>query len=151
MTLLRPISEKARPALVCQLTPAPDGTKVTRPLPLQTPWRVVLLGPRPGALLESRTLYCLNHPSVIQDVAWIKPGNIHFYWWNGVVYDAQPGWPALSFEMANTYIDFCAREGIPTHSITSTASPTSPWYRQSRRDVAPGPDPDVSQPRADFD
>ena len=96
--------------LVCRLTPRPDGSKVVRPLPMRTPWRVVLLGDRPGALLESQTLYCLNEPSVIRNTSWIKPGKITFHWWNGDVYDGRPGLPMLSLEMAKRYIDFCARE-----------------------------------------
>ena len=79
--------------LVCQLTPRPDGAKVVRPLPLRTPWRVILVGDRPGALLESGTLYCLNEPSVIKDVSWIKPGKITFSWWNGDVYDGKRDQP----------------------------------------------------------
>ena len=151
MSLARSPDAASGGELVCRLTPRPDGTKVVRPLPMRTPWRVVLLGERPGALLESETLYCLNEPSVIRDSSWIKPGKITFHWWNGDVYDGQPGLPALSFEMAKRYIDFCAREGLPTHSITSTEAPTTPWYHQSKKDVAPGPDTDVTRPRADFD
>jgi alpha-glucosidase len=65
MSLLRPSGKDAEEDFVCQLTPRPDGTKVVRPLPLQTPWRVVLVGDRPGALLESQTIYCLNDPPVM--------------------------------------------------------------------------------------
>jgi len=137
--------------LVCKLTPRADGAKVVRPLPMETPWRVVLISERPGALLESGTLFCLNAPSAIPDRSWIKPGKITFHWWNGDVFDGEPGAPALSFEMAKRYIDFCSREGIPTHSITSTEGETSPWYVQSQKGVAPGPDTDVTKPRADFD
>jgi alpha-glucosidase len=151
MSLLRPSSEELGDALVCQLTPRPDGTKVVRPLPMQTPWRVVLIGDRPGALLESETLYCLNEPSVIGDVSWIKPGKITFPWWNGDVYDGQPGLPILSFEMARKYIDFGARNGIPTHSMTSTEVTVTPWYQQSKPGVEPGPDTDVTRPRPGFD
>jgi alpha-glucosidase len=151
MSLRRPIAEAGPDALVCQLSPRPDGTKVLRPLPMQTPWRVVLIGDRPGALLESETLYCLNDPPVIQDVSWIKPGKITFSWWNGDVYDGQPGQPILSFEMARKYIDFCARYGIPTHSLTSTENTVTPWYHQSKAGVEPGPDTDVTRPRAGFD
>jgi alpha-glucosidase len=151
MSLMRPSSEGARDELVCQLTPRPDGAKVVRPLPMQTPWRVVLIGDRPGALLESETIYCLNDPSVIKDVSWIKPGKITFPWWNGDVYDGQPGQPILSFEMARKYIDFCARNGIPTHSLTSTETTVTPWYHQSKPGVEPGPDTDVTRPRAGFD
>jgi alpha-glucosidase len=137
--------------LVCQLTPRPDGTKVIRPLPLETPWRVILIGDGPGPLLESSTLYCLNEPSVIKDVSWIKPGKITFSWWNGDVYDGQRDLPILSFAMAKKYIDFCVRTGIPTHSLTSDEKTVSPWYFQSKLGVAPGPDTDVTRPRADFD
>ena len=142
-----------RPELACQLTPRIDGTKVVRTLPMHTPWRVVLIGDRPGALLESQTLHCLNEPSVIRNTSWIKPGKITFHWWNGDVYDGNSNSapPMLSFEMNKKYIDFCAREGIPTHSITSTEGVTSPWYHQSKKGVEPGPDTDVTRPRSDFD
>lgn len=151
MALTRPSGEEARDELVCQLTPRPDGTKVVRVLPMRTPWRVVLIGDRLGALLESETIYCLNDPSVIQDVSWIKPGKITFPWWNGDVFDGQPGQPILSFEMAQKYIDFCARHGLPTHSLTSTETTVTPWYHQSKPGVEPGPDTDVTRPRAGFD
>ena len=151
MSLRRPPGEGARDVLVCQLTPLPDGTKVARPLPMQTPWRVVLIADRPGALLESETIYCLNDPAAIGDVSWIKPGKITWPWWNGSVYDGQPGQPILSFEMSKKYIDFCARNGISTHSLVATEEPTTPWYQQSNREVQPGPDTDVTRPRAGFD
>jgi alpha-glucosidase len=151
MALLRPVALEAGDALVCQLTPRSDGTKVVRPAPLQTPWRVVLIGDHPGALLESGTIYCLNPPSAIKDLSWIKPGKITFPWWNGDVFDGQPGLPILSFEMAQMYIDFCARQGIPTHSLTSTETSITPWYQQSKPGIEPGPDTDVTRPRADFD
>ena len=150
MALMRP-AEGAGDELVCRLTPKPDGNKVARALPMKTPWRVVMVGERPGALLESGTLYCLNEPSAIKDTSWIKPGKITFHWWNGDVYDGAPGPLMLSFEMNKKYIDFCAREGIPIHSITSTEGVTSPWYRQSKQGVEPAADTDVTQPRADFD
>ena len=151
MSLMRPAGKEGDGALVCQLTPRPDGTKVLRPLPLQTPWRVVLIGDRPGALLESETIYCLNDPSVVKDVSWIKPGKITFPWWNGDVYDGQPGASILSFAMASKYIDFCASHNIPTHSLTSTEVTLKPWYQQSAAGVAPGPDTDVTRPRPGFD
>jgi alpha-glucosidase len=118
---------------------------------MQTPWRVVLMGDRQGALLESNTIYCLNEPSVIRDTSWIKPGKITFSWWNGDVYDGKRSLPILSFAMAKKYIDFCARNGIPTHSLTSDEKYVSPWYFQSKRGVAPGPDTDVTKVRPDFD
>jgi alpha-glucosidase len=151
MALMRGPDGSADDRLVCRLTPRPDGSKVIRSLPMRTPWRVVLIADRPGALLESNTIYCLNEPSAISDSSWIKPGKITFPWWNGDVYDGQPGAPILSLEMARKYIDFCARTGIPTHAMTSTETSINPWYQQSKPGVAPGPDTDVTRPRADFD
>ena len=139
------------PRLVARLTPRPDGTKVVGRRPLATPWRVVMLADRPGALLESETIFCLNDPPAAGDWSWIRPGKITFPWWNGDVFDGQPGAPILSFGMARRYIDFCAANGIPTHAMTSTEGTVTPWYHQSQPGVAPGPDTDVTRPRAEFD
>src|SRR5260221_953137 len=117
---------------------------------MQTPWRVVLIGDHPGALLESSTLYCLNDPSMIGDVSWIRPGKITFSWWNGDVYDGKRGIPILSVEMAKRYIDFCARSGIAFHSVVADETVTH-WYFQSNPGVVPGPDTDVTRVRADLD
>ena len=152
MALMRLNAADGGEALFCRLTPKADGTKVVRPLPMKTPWRVVLIGDRPGALLESETLYCLNEPSAIEDTSWIKPGKITFHWWNGDVYDGQRRLPILSVEMAKKYIDFCASNNIPIHSMSSTeGDPLLPWYHQSKPGVEPGPDTDVTRPRAGFD
>jgi alpha-glucosidase len=152
MSLMRPTNDVASGDLVCNLTPRPDGTKVVRPLPMETPWRVVLIGDRPGVLFESSTLYCLNDPSVIKDTSWIKPGKITFSWWNGDVYDGKRTLPILSFAMAKKYIDFCASNDIPTHSLTSVqGNPIYPWYYQTKPGVAPGPDTDVTRTRPGFD
>ncbi len=151
MSLMRASGDEGQEGLVCRLTPRPDGTKVVRPLPMQTPWRVVLISDRPGALLESETIYCLNEPSAIGDDSWIAPGKITWPWWNGDVYDGRPGLPILSLEMARKYIDFCARHGIAAHSLSSTEITVTPWYHQSQPGVEPGPDTDVTRPRAGFD
>ena len=147
-------------ALVCKLTPRADGTKVVqslpiktpwRAVPMKTPWRVVLIGDRPGVLLESETIHCLNEPNAIDDTSWIKPGKLTFHWWNGDVYDGKPGEPMLSFEMSKKYIDFCAKNGIEFHGISSTEGTTDPWYFQTKRGTQPGPDTDVTRLREGFE
>jgi alpha-glucosidase len=152
MALMRPSQGSAskQTELVCRLTPRPDGTKVVRPLPMETPWRVVMVADRPGALLESNVLYCLNDPNAIGDTSWIRPGKITFSWWNGDVYDGQRGAPILSLEMQRKYIDFCARNRIPYHGVIADETVT-PWYHQTKQGVEPGPDTDVTRPRADLD
>ena len=57
MSLMRTANTGEAAELICRLTPRPDGTKVVRDLPMQTPWRVALVGDRAGALLESNTLH----------------------------------------------------------------------------------------------
>lgn len=150
MSLMRTNAADRSGELVCRLTPRPDGMKVVRPLPMQTPWRVALIGDRPGVLLESNTLYCLNEPSAIEDTSWIRPGKITFSWWNGDVYDGKRGAPILSLETARKYIDFCARNGVAFHSVVADETVT-PWYHQSNPGVVPGPDTDVTRVRADLD
>jgi alpha-glucosidase len=150
MSLMHP-RESAPGDLVCRLTPRPDGTKVVRTLPVVTPWRVALVGDRPGALLESNTLYALNEPPAIGDISWIKPGKLTFSWWNGnVVRDAKPDPPIFSLEAQKIYIDFCAASGISIHSVIADNTDT-PWYKQTQKGVAPGPDTDVTKVRADLD
>ena len=114
--------------LVCQLTPRPDGAKVVGPCPCAHHGGSCLWPTPPVGCCESCTLYCLNEPSLIEDPSWIKPGKITFSWWNGDVYNGEREEPILSFAMARKYIDFCARTGIPTHSLTSDEQNVSPWY-----------------------
>ena len=151
MSLRRGMAADDGDALVAQLTPRSDGMAVVGPVPIRTPWRVALMADRPGALLESGTLYALNDPPAIGDTSWIKPGKITFHWWNGDVWDGKPGLPILSVEMARRYIDFCARHGIEAHAMSSTEGTTTPWYRQSKPGVEPGPDTDVTKPRDGFE
>jgi alpha-glucosidase len=148
MSLMRRASAPGE--LVCRLTPRADGTKVVRDLPMETPWRVVMVGDRAGALLESNVVYCLNMPIAIGDTAWIKPGKMTWSWWNGNLYEAKPTEPILSVPMNQKYIDFCARSGVLYHSVIADET-TTPWYRQTNKGITPGPDTDVTKPRADLD
>jgi alpha-glucosidase len=150
MYLMRPAG-RSEEALLCRLAPRPDGTMVARDLPMATPWRVVLVGERAGTLLESNTLYCLNDPPAIGDTSWIRPGKMTWAWWNGnVVADGKASPPIFSMEAQRAYIDFCAANGIPYHAVIADNEDT-PWYRQSNKGIAPGPDTDVTQVRADLD
>jgi alpha-glucosidase len=149
MSLMRP-ARAEKMELVCRLTPRPDGTKVVGDLPLKTPWRVVLVGDRMGTLLESNVIYCLNDPSIIKDTTWIRPGKMTWSWWNGYLYDGKRTEPILSLPMSQKYIDFCARNGILYHAVIADETDT-PWYRQTKKGIAPGPDTDATKPRADLD
>jgi len=45
--------------------------------PFGTPWRVIMVGEKPGDLIENnRIILNLNAPAKIRDLSWIKPGKI---------------------------------------------------------------------------
>ena len=51
------------------------GSEVSSPLPLRTPWRVIMLAGSPGQLLERNDILLnLNDACAIADTSWIKPG-----------------------------------------------------------------------------
>ena len=53
------------------------ASEVRATAPYTTPWRVVLVGDSPGALVEHNDLFLnLNNPCAIADTSWIKPGKI---------------------------------------------------------------------------
>jgi alpha-glucosidase len=60
------------------------------------PWRILGIARKDADLLTNAMVYLLAKPSKIADTSWIKPGKITFSWWNGDVYDGQPGEPILS-------------------------------------------------------
>ena len=78
----------------------------------QSPWRVIMLGNTPGALIESDIVANLNDPNQIQDVTWIKPGKSAWDWWWPNKYS-----PEVDFKMGpNTatmkhFIDLAAENG----------------------------------------
>jgi len=52
-------------------------SEVESPLPLTTPWRVIMVAESPGRLLENNFLILnLNEPCAIPDTSWIKPGKV---------------------------------------------------------------------------
>jgi alpha-glucosidase len=99
--------------------PKDPSVKVRGTTPFVSPWRVLMIGDSPKTLIESNIVYSLNEPSKINDTSWIKPGKIQFPWWNGYVVpkpdpDQKPG---INTWTLKHYIDFCAANGIPYHSI----------------------------------
>lgn len=79
------------------------------------PWRYFVIVNKDKQLLEN-TMNCkLADKNKLEDVSWIKPGQVSWEWWN----DASPYGPEVNFESGynmNTYkyyIDFAAKFGIP--------------------------------------
>jgi len=124
--------------------PDRQSIKVRATLPHRTPWRVLLMGDRPGALIESNILTSLNEPCAIKDVSWIRPGKTDFHWWNGDIVPDTTFSPGINFETNQYYIDFCARNGIAYHSIIGFGGLA--WYTNDGISYGPGPHSDVTRP-----
>lgn len=128
-----------------KLSPLPkqEQIKVKAVLPHQTPWRVMMIGDRAGALIESNLLTNLNGDCKIEDTSWIKPGKSTFPWWNGTVVPDTTFAPGNNFETNKYYIDFCARNGIEYHSVVEYGQ--HEWYINDGADFMPGPNVDASK------
>ncbi len=137
--------------LTSQLSPLPGqyAIKVKANLPHHTPWRVMMISDRVGALIESNILTDLAEPCKIKDLSWLKPGKATFHWWNG---DSSPDttWePGENFDFEKYYIDFCARNGIEYHTVIGYRQVA--WYQNDGEQYAPGPHTDVTKPRPGLD
>jgi alpha-glucosidase len=74
-----------RSEIVTALAPHPDepAVAVRSTAPRSSPWRVVMVGGRPGDFIESDLLQNLNEPLAI-DASWIQPGKSAWdRWWSG--------------------------------------------------------------------
>ncbi|MGI8982071.1 MAG: glycoside hydrolase family 97 protein [Pirellulaceae bacterium] len=106
--------------LVAKLSPLPgrkDGAKVIGKTPFQSPWRVMMIADNPGRLIESNLVFNLSDPPAIKDISWIKPGKTTFPWWNHYVLEGVDFEPGVNTATMKHYIDFCAEQGIPYHSL----------------------------------
>jgi alpha-glucosidase len=109
--------------LVTRLSPLPDasGGAVRARAPHYTPWRVLMLGAKPGDLIESNIILNLSDPCALSDTSWIIPGKCVFPWWAG--FKAKPPVPSrMTTENQKYYINF-AQE---IHARYLEFEP--PWY-----------------------
>jgi alpha-glucosidase len=123
--------------------------RVKARLPHRTPWRVLFIGPRPGAFLESNLLTDLNDPCAINDRSWLRPGKTDFHWWNGDIVPDTTFPPGINFETNQYYIDFCARNGIEYHTVIGYGGIA--WYTNDGISYQPGPHSDPSKPLPGLD
>ena len=132
--------------LVSSLSPLPGQTevKVKASIPQQTPWRVLMINDRIGALIESNILTNLNEPCKISDVSWIKPGKTTWPWWNGNITPDTNWTPGNNFETNKYYIDFCANNHLEYHSVVEYGG--HEWYKSDGENFFPGPNTDVTKP-----
>ena len=97
------------PAVRVHLAPRKDKQgAVKASVPIVSPWRVVMLGRKPGDLVESDLIATLATPNRIGDPSWIKPGITAW----------DPWWAKSSGTRGTTatdkpYIDLASRMGWP--------------------------------------
>lgn len=94
--------------LVTKLVPFPgeaeNGIKVRFSDEIYTPWRVLMIGETPSALIESEIIQNLNEPCAISDPSWINPGMSAWdHWWSGEV--------KMEMPVIKEYIDFASEMG----------------------------------------
>jgi alpha-glucosidase len=142
--------------LESRLAPSQENPaiKVKGVTPFSTPWRVLMVGSSPGPILESNILYNLNEPSKIADVSWIHPGKVQFPWWSSYrlsdskIQDPDPSHrPGTNTWTFKRFIDFCAANGIESHSIDGLEQA---WYGGPTSPPAPGVDLTKSIPEIDI-
>lgn len=126
---LSPADENFR-TLISKLSPLPGDRDIAvqTSVPHNTPWRVIMIGERPGDLIESDIIENLNEPTTFEDVSWIKPGLVLWPWWNGRLPFGEPH----TLQMIH-YINFAAKHGIP-HLLVDAG-----WY-SLERDAWQNPD-----------
>lgn len=132
-------------SIYSELSPLPNEPKIKAKidLPHYSPWRVLLISDRLGALIESNIITSLNEPAAFNDVSWIKPGTSTFPWWNGtIIPDSIKG--GNNFETNKYYIDFCAANNIKYHSIVEYGG--HEWYTNDGEGYQPGPNVDITKP-----
>ena len=107
-----------------------------------SPWRVLMIGQTPGALIESNLILNLSRPSAISDPSWIQPGKAAWNWWSdNVVTDskflAAGNKPGMNTATMKHYIDFAAQMGFE-YSVIDAG-----WYQSPESPYDKG---DITQP-----
>ena len=111
-------------ALEVVLPPWSDGSGVCvrGVTPFSSPWRVIMIGEKPGDLIESTLIQNLNAPCALEDVSWIRPGKAIFPWWPDFFSDKPGVASKMGFENQKYYIDFAAANDIAYLELEP------PWY-----------------------
>ncbi len=104
-----------RLGLSVKLSPRLDGSgtavKTRLGADVVSPWRVIMIAPKAGQLVENTLLTTLSAPSVVADTSWIKPGKAAWDWWNGPSLKAVPE-AGMNPQTIKAYIDFASANGL---------------------------------------
>jgi len=102
-------------ALVSKLSPTRERMDqvVIGSTPKSTPWRVLLINSRPGALIESNYIILdLSAPCALADTSWIQPGKAAWDWWSGSFAKNVDFKPGMNTATMRHYIDFAAEHHL---------------------------------------
>jgi alpha-glucosidase len=113
MYLENPTGNWGGHSLISKISPSVDGKgpAVDAPLPHDSAWRVVMIGDKPGDLIESTVMTDLNPPNRVIDTSWIHDGKASWDWWDGDI--GPDGKSSYTTETMKYYVDFAAQSGFP--------------------------------------
>jgi alpha-glucosidase len=120
-------------ALAGKLSAPPDrraDQAVLGATPKATPWRVLMVAPTPGRLVETNYLVLnLSAPCAIADTSWIKPGKAAWDWWSGSYATGVSFEPGMNTATMKHYIDFAAAHKLEYMLVDAGWAPLSPDRR----------------------
>jgi len=94
--------------------------------PKATPWRVVMVAPTPGRLIETNYLVLnLSAPCAVADTSWITPGKAAWDWWSGSHATGVAFKPGMNTATMKHYIDFAARHKLEYMLVDAGWAPLS--------------------------
>jgi alpha-glucosidase len=93
-----------------------DGTSYTNnayfSTPMNSPWRVIMIGNKVKTIVESNLVSHLSSPAVINNTSWIKPAMSAWSWWSG--------WDSSQYpHKMRPHVDLASNLGYPYFAIDS--------------------------------
>lgn len=136
-----------QPGFVSRLAPLPyeNGLAVKAETPLQTPWRVVMIGEAPSDLMTSELLQKLSSGSKIKDPSWIKPGVAAWDFMAGRSVAGVDFEGGMNMKTLKYYTDFAAEYDLEYYVIDwGWTKKDAQWYKET-------PEIDLTQPKEGID
>lgn len=133
--------------VAAKLTRKPDDPTVALTRDIGTgivsPWRVVMVAPQAGKLIENTLLTSLN-PAPAGDFGWVRPGKTAWDWWSGPLLAGVPR-AGSNAATERAFIDFAASLKLPYMMVDEG------WYVNSGGGGTLYPGADPTQPVAGID
>jgi len=104
------------------------------------PWRFFIVSTEDKHLIENEMVPKLSKPNVLEDVSWIKPGQVSWDWWNATFspfgVDFKSGTNTATYKY---YIDFASKFKIPYIILDEG------WAKDTRDAFNTNPDLDLQE------